>query len=123
MKLSDIKGEKALDVLAEMIEPATEILTDPDIKSAFENKETKLFSVVKMMIKRHKRAVIEMLAALDGEEPNDEYVNKIGLLTLPKKLMELLQDENLGAVLPLSDQMKESESSGLATVNTVENVQ
>lgn len=117
MKASDIKGEKALDMLADMIEPATEILTDPEIKAAFEQKDTKLFSIIKMMIKGHKRAVIEILAAFDGEEPTEEYVNKIGLLTLPKKFMELLQDENLREVLPLSGQMKESESSGSAMEN------
>ena len=31
MKLSDIKGERALDVLADMIEPVAEIMGDKEI--------------------------------------------------------------------------------------------
>ena len=33
-KLSEIKGEEALDVLAEIIEPAAEIFTDENVKNA-----------------------------------------------------------------------------------------
>ena len=36
-KLSEIKGEEALDVLAEIIEPAAEIFTDENVKKALKS--------------------------------------------------------------------------------------
>ena len=39
MKLSDIKGEAALDAFADMIDPAMEIMTDPDVSAAYKNPE------------------------------------------------------------------------------------
>ena len=35
MKLSEFKDDAALDLIADIIEPATEILADPAIKDAF----------------------------------------------------------------------------------------
>ena len=117
MKLSEIKGEAALDVLADILEPATEILADEEIKAATEDKNVKLIQIVKIAIKKHKRAVIEMLAAVEQEDP-DEYIKKVNVLTVPMKFIELLQDENLREVLPLPDQKKGETPSGSATANT-----
>ena len=36
MKLSEITGEAALDLLADIIEPAAEIMSDPKVKELFE---------------------------------------------------------------------------------------
>lgn len=117
MKFSEIKGEAALDVLADILEPATEILTDEEIKAATEDKNVKLIQIAKIAIKKHKRAVIEILAAVEQEDP-DEYIKKVTVLTVPMKFIELLQDENLREVLPLSGQKKGETPSGSATAST-----
>ena len=37
MKLSEIKGEEALDVLADLIEPVAMMLTDDEIQKIYQN--------------------------------------------------------------------------------------
>ena len=116
MKLSEIKGEQALDVLADIIEPLSEILTDPEIQEMHKAGMPKI-KMVKPAIENHKRAVIEILALLDGADP-DNY--DIDLLTLPKKVVEILNDAELQTVFQSQSQMIQSESFGSATVSTEE---
>lgn len=91
MKLSDIKDEKALDLLADIIEPAIEIMSDNEIRNAYEDKSS-IPKIVKILIKKHKKSIIEILAVLDGV-PVEEY--HINVLTLPTKLIEILSDDVL----------------------------
>ena len=116
MKLSEIKGEQALDVIAEIIEPIGEILSDPEIQEMHKAGLPKL-KMIKPAIKNHKKAVITILALLDGENP-DSY--EVDLMTLPRKIMEVLEDEALNQVFQSQSQMMQKESFGSATVNTEE---
>ena len=90
-KLSEIKGEEALDVLAEIIEPAAEIFTDEAVKKALTEGKKKL-EAVKVVLKNHKKAVIAVMAALEGVAVK-EY--QPPLLALPTMLMEVLNDPEL----------------------------
>ena len=92
MKLSDIKNEQALDVVADIIVPVSEILGDKAIRES--KNETKA-ALVSKVIKNHKRAVIEILARLDGQEP-EEY--EFSILDLPRKLLEIFNDPALAEV-------------------------
>lgn len=89
MKLSDIKGEKAIETLAELIEPLTAILADEDVKKAVDEKKPRP-KIVSIALKRHPREVITCLALLDGSDPETYEVN---LVTLPAKILELLNDD------------------------------
>ena len=60
MKLSDIKGEAALDVLAEVIEPAVEIMADPIIKQLAADDAPKV-KFLKPIIKGHKKEIIQIV--------------------------------------------------------------
>ena len=91
MRLSDIKGEQALDTLADILEPASEILADEQVKEISKSGQPKL-KLAAYIIKNHKKSVIEILARLDGCEP-EEY--SFSLLSLPKKVMDLLTDPEL----------------------------
>ena len=90
MKLSEIKGEAALDLLADIIEPATEIMTDPNLQKLVKAKNKG--AIIKLLIKDHKKSIIEILAMIDGV-PVDEY--QVNVFTLPMKLLELLNDKDL----------------------------
>ena len=114
-KLSEYKGDDALDLLADILEPASEIIGDPEIKKIWASKAP-MIKIVKEALKNHKRAVIEILARLDGEEP-DTY--EVGVLTLPVKLLQLLQDKELLAVFQLQAQNLDGDYSGSATENIV----
>ena len=112
MKLSDLKGEAALDALADLIEPVSEIITDKEFVSLARTNAPRT-KLVKAAIKNHKKAVIEILAILDGESP-DTY--KVSILTLPKKLIEVFNDPDVISLF--RSQGQTVTSSGSATENT-----
>ena len=91
MKLSDYKGEEALDVLADIIEPLSNIITDDEIQDLAKNDKTPVLAMVKPAIKNHKKDLIEILARLENQ-PVEEYKEKMNLFTLPKQVLELLND-------------------------------
>lgn len=91
MKLSEIKGEKALEVLADLIDPATAIMADAEVKKAYDMNKNVL-QLAKVILKRHPKEVVAILAALDGVPVEDYEVN---IVSLPKKLLEILNDEEL----------------------------
>jgi hypothetical protein len=88
MKLSDIKGERALDVLADMIEPVSEILGDKEIAGILQAGKAPA-KAIKLALKNHKRAVLDMMAAIDGEDPKTYQPS---IFVLPKRLLDLLND-------------------------------
>lgn len=118
MKLSDIKGEEALDVLADIIDPATEIMSDKEILHIYQSGQSKI-KLIKFMLKKHKKSVIEILAILNQEDP-EEYTEKINVLTLPMKLLEVVNDMELEEVFSLQGQEIELNTFGSATGNTEE---
>lgn len=111
MKLSDIKGEAALEALADIIDPAVEILADAEMVKAFRTKPK--IQIIKMAIKRHKRAVLAIMAALEGETP-ETY--EVSFVTLPAKMLELFSDPQLVSLF--HSQSQTATSSGSATENT-----
>ena len=88
MKLSEIKGERALDVLADLIDPVAEIFGDKEISAALQSGKAPA-KAIKLALKNHKRAVLDMMAALDGEDP---ATYQPSLFVLPKRLLDLLND-------------------------------
>lgn len=121
MKLSEYKGEQALDMLADLIEPAAAIMADKEIARIGKSGQPRS-KLIKPAIKNHKQEVIEILAILDGEDPED-YAEKVNLFTLPAKLLEILNDPDLMSLFTLQGQNKEETNSGSATENTEESEQ
>ena len=113
MKISDIKGEAALDLLADIIEPAAEIMSDPEIKVLVGAKDKP--AIIKRIIKNHKASIIEILAAIDGV-PADGY--DVNVFTLPIKLLELFNDPELINFFTSQGSMEDQISSIDPTVNT-----
>lgn len=103
MKLSEIKGDAALDALADLMEPAARIFADDAVKDSIKSGEPKLI-LAKKLIKGHKKEVIEILAILDGADPATYQVT---LLTLPLKLLEILNDPDCANLFTLQGQKTE----------------
>ena len=112
MKLSDIRGEHALDVLADLLDPAMTLVQDEEFLRLL---DTNRMEAVKHAIKNHKKEVITILAVLDGENP-ETY--DIGLLTLPIRLIQLISDKELVSLFQSQGRSVEQTSSGSATENT-----
>lgn len=121
MKLSDYRGEQALDILADLIDPAAAIMADKEI-SNFARSKKPIIKLVKPLIKRHKQEVIEIMAILDGENP-EQYKENVNILTLPSKLLEILNDKELMSLFTLQGQKTGETNSGSATENIEESEQ
>ena len=103
MRLSDYKGDAALDKLAEIIEPLAAMLSDHELQELSKEKKVAAIKYAKPMLKNHKSEIIEILAALD-DEPVETYKEKVTLLTLPAKLLEFLNDPEVQALFPSQSQ-------------------
>lgn len=90
MRLSEIKGEAAIEVIGLIIEPATEIMTDKEFRDLARKRN--VAKAASVALKNHKSAVLSILAALDGEDPETYSPS---LLSIPKKLLDLFNDPDL----------------------------
>lgn len=109
MKLSDYKGEDALEILADLIEPAAEIFGDKDFSRLY---KTSRIEAVKYALKNKAKAVITVLAVLEREDP---ATYQPGLLTIPARLLEILNDPELVSLFTSQAQNVEKTSAGPAT--------
>lgn len=114
MKIMQLDNEKALDAFADLLEPLTEILTDKEVKAAYDKDGLKI-GVVKLAIKKHKKEVIQILAILD-DTPVEKY--KVNILTLPAKIIELLNTPEFSDLFTSQGQKSGETSSGSAMENT-----
>lgn len=126
-RLSEFRGEEALDVLADLLDPATEIMTDGDLVSLFRERaaarKSKDFSrdatlvadAAKIALKKHPKAVLCIMARLEEVDP--ETYNP-SLVQLPKMLVELFNDPELLDLFPSQGQIEVQTNSGSAMVNT-----
>lgn len=87
-KLSEIKGEEAIDVLAEILVPITEIANDEEVKEGFETNVAKCVSIA---LKKHKAQVIEILAGINGKSV-EETLAEIDILSLPAYMVDVLNE-------------------------------
>lgn len=124
MRLSDFKGEEALDVLADIIEPITYILADKDIQkmrkeAAEEKKALPMISYVKPAIKNHKTEIIQILSRLNNQTP-EEYEENLSLATLPVHVLELINDPEIQKLFISQSQTSAEQlaSSGSVSENT-----
>jgi len=109
MRLNEIKGREAIELLADLMEPANEIFSDKELAKAYRSKVS-VFEFAKIMLKNHPQAVSDVLTIIDGEEPT--------ILTLPAKLISLMNEPEFVRFFESQGQSSEDESFGSATENT-----
>lgn len=114
MKLSEFKDDAALELIADIIEPATEILADPAIKEAFSRSK---MAAIKVAIKNHKSAIKEIIARLDGKTPEECHFTA---LSLPIKLLSMFNDPELQQLFTLSGQTADETACSSASENIEE---
>ena len=112
MKLQDIKGERALTVLADLIDPIRELSGDAKFRKMLNGDK---LEAVKYLLKNHTKTIITVLAILDGKNPNTYEPN---LLTLPVMLLDFFNDPTVIELFGLQSQTDQSASSGSVTENT-----
>ena len=119
-KLSEYKDEQALDLLADVFEPAVNILTDEDFAKAFDS--GRRIDAIKIAIKNHKPEVMTVLAAMEGV-PVDEF--HCSIFTLPMRLgeviSEIMKNPEVMAFFTQQGKKKSETAFGSATESTEDN--
>lgn len=114
MRLADIKGDKAFEVLADLLDPISSIAKDKRIREAAEESYLKSAQIV---LREHTAEVKVILALLDLEDPETYEVT---LATLPKKFMEVVNDPDVMSLFTSQGQMAEMMPFGSAMESTEE---
>jgi hypothetical protein len=118
-RLQDIKGLEAMDVLADLLDPVTELVKKPEILKVIDENGLNDIETIKALIKGGKMEVLQILAILDGR-PIEEFLETFDILTLPVMLYQTFNDDALQAVFTSQGQNEAVKSSGLAMESTEE---
>ena len=113
MKLSDYTNEDALDLLADLLDSAAEIMADDELKAIAMTGDK--MGIAKYILKNKKEQLITIFARMNGT-PREEYV-----ATIPEmlaQLLDVLNDKTLLDFFALQAQKNAGASFGLATENT-----
>lgn len=105
MKISDIKGKQALEVMDGLIDPLTKILADTEVRDAA---RINRIQAIRLAVRKYPDEIILILALLEGEDP-DAY--EPSLLSIPKKLIEITEDEDVQMLFTSAVQTAEEEHS------------
>lgn len=123
MKISEFKGEKAIDFIGDIIEPASKIFSDDVVRSLFtpeknSEKKTKA-AVTKHICKEYSTEVVEILAAMNEVSPEEYNGNPIAVFA---QVFEILNDPDLMSVFISPEQKTEKKSSGSAAESSEETI-
>lgn len=103
MRFSDIKGERCLEVISELIDPITALALDPDAAEFFqrrvlpEGEDLTAFVLKRMrrsypaLMKTHRAELVHIMATLEGVS-DEEYLTNINMSSLIIGLSELMTD-------------------------------
>lgn len=126
MKLSEIKGERTLDVISEIIEPISNIAQDKQAAALFKREkvpkgvDARNFAIQKLknaaiaLLKTHKHDIIAILAAIQGISP-EEYAQSLNIAKLVHDFIEIANDSEF---ISLFISAQSAGSSGSAPVNS-----
>ena len=103
MKLSDVKGERVFDVIADIVDPIATIAADEDAAKLFQRDKVpdgmttwefflqKIRESLPSLLRTHKEELIAILCSIKGES-RDEYVSTLTFASLFADLTELVTD-------------------------------
>lgn len=112
MKLSDIKGEQALNAMADLIDPVSEIAQNKILVGLIRGKN--YAEAVKLGLKKHQKAILTILAILNQQ---DVETYEPSLAEIPKMLLDLFNDKELLDLFSSQAEQTNETSSSSAMVN------
>lgn len=69
MKISEFKGENAIEFIGDIIEPVSKIFSDEIVRGFFSKNADNKSAIVKHICKEYATEAIEVLAAMQGITP------------------------------------------------------
>lgn len=113
MRLSDFKGEEAIDILASIMEPASIIMSDPDVQTMMSHKGNTYLKLASYILKEHKKEILDMYEPLTKESREEATPVK-----LIKLILDIVNDKEITSLFFSQSQDEALKSSGSATENT-----
>lgn len=129
MKLSDIKGDRVLDVIADIIDPIANMVQDKDVAAMFkcevvpDGMEARDFFAKRMckglpvLLKSHKADIIAIMAAIEGVT-SEQYAASLDFPKLFTDVMELVTDDAFLNFLSSSETGKDAGAPGSASASS-----
>lgn len=121
MKVTDFKDEAAIKLLADILDPTAAIFGDAKVKTVLAAVENGTFTraqAISEVLRLHPKEIMAIMAALEGKKPEEFHCN---ILTLPAKIIELTEDEELMVFFKSQvEEMMEKEPSGSPMENIEE---
>lgn len=139
MRLSDIKGERVFDVIADLIPPIANIAQDAAVSALFRQQTVKgtgpdgkitagdvyrataerIAKNIPALIKDHRGDMVTILATIKGV-PEEDYKESLTMATLVYDVTELLNDDEFTQLFFSSagQGQKDSGGSGSASEST-----
>ena len=112
MKLSEFTGEKAVEILADIMIPASTIIADENFKAMVNQGETYM-TIAGYILKQHKEAILDMYEPL-MQEPRD----KATPIKIVQLIMDIVQDPELNSLFTSEGQQETLTSSGSVMAST-----
>ena len=112
MKLSDFKAEKAIEVIADILEPATMIIGDDGLRELRKNHATNM-EIALFILREHPTEILEVYEPLMQESKEEATIPK-----LIRLILDILGDPDLMSLFQQQGQIEALIPSGSATENT-----
>lgn len=108
MRLSEIKGERVFEVIADLVDPIAEIAMDKEASDLFKSEAkpegmepwdfflSKLRKSLPKLVRSHKHELCQILATIN-DVTADEYMQGVTMMSLISDLTELLTDREFTA--------------------------
>ena len=109
MKLSDFKGEEALELMADIVEPASQIINDPKTKELRADRP----KLIQHVLKDHAKETLKIYELLYKED--GDKATPISLLNM---VVDILADPDLQSLFTSQGQKSAETPSGSVTENT-----
>lgn len=128
MKLSDIKGDRVLDVIADIIDPIANMVQDKDVAAMFKREAVpdgmdardffakRMCKGLPVLLKGHKADIIAVMAAIEGVTPG-QYAESLDFPKLFTDVMELVTDDAFLDFLSSSETGKDADAPGSASAS------
>lgn len=121
MGVGTVKGERAITVLADLIDWFSPIASDPEIQLAAQSKNAG--ALLKKAVREYPREILHIIASLEGVADGDfeAYARDFSMPRLLSVCVAALRNRDLLEILGLfgsADQRRAATSSGPASENT-----
>lgn len=113
-KLSDFKGDEAIDLWADLLDPLTAILTDDKIRRVVQSGKSKI-EIAKEVLKKHRKEAVEIMLRIDPTPIDGLNI----ILRLVALIADIGQNDEIKGFFGYAEQAQtENASSGSPTANT-----